>query len=442
MLNICDLVEIAHGALILQFFSMVEAATLRGVCRRFRRVITAYPWDDRDTYVFDLRTWALSFPRARYCKIGQSYAVLSKDLSYLRGLRNLQRVDIVGNNSACFGDWGVHELKGIRHLDLRMCAQVELSDLGLSALKGIKTLYFTARRVTDSGMCHLKGIQDLSIDGDIEFTDMGLGALAPHLQQLSIGSGYTSITDAPFIRMSALVDLSLYGLTHAELTDRTLCALSGLASISIYACSRAEFTNKGIRALAGVKCITLSDMEGVTCDDTAIAALAGVERLDLSSCPGVSITDVGIAAIAGVRILSLSDCRGLQISDEGFVALAGISTLDLSWNRWARIQLSRIGIWALRGVHMLDMTDTGLYFTADEISPLTVGGSYINTDLPDIEWLTNDQAHEDFDGGDDDGGDDDGGDGDDDGGDDGVDFEDYDWGFDGDNFDGALGYVL
>ena len=30
----------------------------------------------------------------------------------------------------------------------------------------------------------------------------------------------------------------------------------------------------------------------------------------------------------------------------------------------------------------------------------------------------------------------------DDGDSDGVDFEDYDWGFDGDNFDGALGYVL
>lgn len=398
MFSACDLVEIAHGELILSYFTTIEAATLRGVCRRFRRVVTTYPWDDRDTYVFDLRTWALSFPRARYCKIGQSYAVLSKDLSYLRGLRNLQRVDIVGNNNACFGDWGVHELKGIRHLDLRMCAQVELSDLGLSVLKGIKTLYFTARKVTDSGLCHLKGIQDLSVDGDIEITDSGLGVLAPHLQQLSIGSGYyTSITDDPFIKMSALVELSLYGITHAELTDRTLRALTRLTSISICACSRAVFTNEGIRALAGVKVITISDMDGVTCDDSAIAALAGVERLDLSSCQGVSITDVGIAAIAGVRILSLADCSGLQISDEGFMALAGISTLDLSWNRGARIQLSRIGIWALRGIHMLDMTDTGLYFTAEEIAPLTANGSYINTDLPDIEWLTDSQQHEDFD---------------------------------------------
>jgi hypothetical protein len=400
MLSLCDLVEIMHGELIMPYFSTIEAATLRGVCRRFHGVVTAYPWDDRDTYVFDLRTWAISFPHARYCKIGQSYAVLSKDLGYLHGMchqRNLQRIDMVGNNNACFGDWGVHQLKGIRHLDLRMCAEVELSDLGLSNLKGIKTLYFTARNVTDSGMYHLKGIQDLSVDGDIEITDRGLGLLAPHLQQLSIGSGYyVSITDAPFVKMSALVELSLYGLTHAELTDRTLRALTGLTSLSICACSRAVFTGAGIRALAGVKIITISNMDGVTCDDSAIAALAGVERLDLSSCRGVSITDAGIAAIAGVRILSLADCRGLQISDEGFMALAGISTLDLSWNRGARIQLSHIGIWALRGIHMLDMTDTDLYFTADEIAPLTANGSYINTDLPEIEWLNGGQPHEDF----------------------------------------------
>jgi hypothetical protein len=49
---------------------------------------------------------------------------------------------------------------------------------------------------------------------------------------------------------------------------------------------------------------------------------------------------------------------------------------------------------------MLDMTDTGLYFAAEEMAPLTVGGAYINIDLPDIEWLANDQAHEDFDGSD------------------------------------------
>jgi hypothetical protein len=45
---------------------------------------------------------------------------------------------------------------------------------------------------------------------------------------------------------------------------------------------------------------------------------------------------------------------------------------------------------------MLDMTDTDLYFTADEIAPLTANGSYINTDLPEIEWLNGGQPHEDF----------------------------------------------
>jgi hypothetical protein len=404
MFGVCELIEIECGQLLLPYYSTVDAAALRGVCRRFRGAVTAYPWDDQDTCVYDLHSWARVFPRARHCKIAPSYAVLSRDLSPLRGMRNLRRVDIVGNNSASFGDWGVHELKGIQHLDLRMCDQISLSDLGLLALQGIKTLYFTARDVTDAGIGHLKGIQNLIVDGSVEITDAGLAGLAPYLRQLTMGPfPHLALTDAPFVALGqGLVELNLYELSHAALTDRTLQALTGLTSIGIHACNGAAFTNAGVRALAGVKHIALSEMDGVTCDDSAIAALAGVERLSLNSCRGVSITDVGIAAIAGVRTLSLTDCSGLQISDKGFLALAGVSALDLSWNRGARIQMSSIGVQALRGIHMLDMTDTGLYFTAEEMAPLTVGGTYINIDLPDIEWLANDQAHEDFDGSDND----------------------------------------
>ena len=63
MFGVCELIELEHGQLILSYYSTIDATALRAVCRRFCGAVAAYPWDDRDACVFDLRSWARAFAR-------------------------------------------------------------------------------------------------------------------------------------------------------------------------------------------------------------------------------------------------------------------------------------------------------------------------------------------------------------------------------------------
>ena len=393
--TVYDVIEVLRGELVLPFFSTGDARALRMVSQRFRRAVLAHIWVDCDTPVLDPRRWARCFPRARCCRLAEAARISDWDLHLLRGVTWLS---CFGSHSAQFTDVGMAELRGVRHLDLQN-SSVALSDRGLLHLPVIETLRFVARGMTDAGLGSIRSVRTLEFEGDADITDRGLAALGPQLRELCIGPALgVGFTDAGVCAIGAgLVRLCLVNLA-VVLTDSALLSLPSLQELSISSCPRVQITNRGIAALAHVTTLSFTELDGLVADDAGFMCLGGLEKLHLCSCQRASITDVTFAALSRLHILTISDCAGLNVTDAGFIALARVGTIDFSWNRHARFQISEGGVAALQTVGLIDMTDTGIYFTVAERTQLESRGARAHVDLwaDDLSWESDSESHEDL----------------------------------------------
>ena len=132
------------GAL-LAFFSTRQACALRLVCREFQAAVAAHPWEDMKTVIQgSIGGWRACFPRARCANVRKSFLdggvlrrapVVDADFVHFVGLWELNMARCRAVTDAAF----VH-LRGIRVLDMSGCDQLTITDAGLAHLVGIQEL--------------------------------------------------------------------------------------------------------------------------------------------------------------------------------------------------------------------------------------------------------------------------------------------------------------
>jgi HEAT repeat protein/Leucine-rich repeat (LRR) protein len=223
-------------------------------------------------------------------------------LRHLRGLPNLQTLDLSRRTISDAGLAYVGQLKGLESLNLWNGGQAWVRKRGIpcpSVLDGI----------TDAGLAHLRELQSLqSLDlGGRSITDAGV----PHLNRLrslrKLRLEGTLITEAGATSLrqalpKATIEIDLF----TEATVREIENLGG------------RITRDEDRPDKPVIGIDLSKARIGDADAATVAKLPALETLDLSE---TEVTDAGLVHLQGLRQLRELDLRDTKATDTGIKTL-------------------------------------------------------------------------------------------------------------------------
>jgi len=172
-------------------------------------------------------------------------------------------------------------------------------------------LELDARRLTDAGLVHLRGLtglRTLIVKSGRHVTDAGVGHLCglDRLEYLYLW-GCTAITDAGAEHLSQLQALTSLQLPGTQLTDAGAASVAKLQGLTELGLTSSKITDAGLLSLA---------------------RLHGLAALDLDVCP--RITDAGLEALGGLdQLIKLNLLGCLGITDAGMVHLARLERLRL-----------------------------------------------------------------------------------------------------------------
>jgi internalin A len=146
------------------------------------------------------------------------------------------------------------DLRGLKNLQALNLAGKQVTDAGLkelAALKNLQTLDLGCTSITDAGLkelAALKSLQQLSLR-TTDITDAGLKELAglKNLQWLNLWC--TKITDAGLTELAALKNLRTLQLTGTKITDAGLKELAGLKSLQVLFLIGTKVTDAGVGEL-------------------------------------------------------------------------------------------------------------------------------------------------------------------------------------------------
>lgn len=363
--------------LLLSYFTMKDANSLRLLSKEFTQTVKEYSWVDGATPVANMMKWRRAFPRALACQVSPNPLSLVQGLMYLKGLKwiNLENF----NPTKFISDWEFWFMEGVETLIMGENS-ITVNDAKLCQINSkIKTLTCRASYVTDSGLSALKGIRTLSMSGHICATDASLANLAG-IKSLSLfGTSHaTWFTDRGISLLNAnkaLQELRLCSLGGLRFTDQMLYELRGIELLHIVTCTEVLFSDLGIEHLNGIQELVLNNLSGLSLTDVGISHLAGISRLTISFCDNVHVTDAGVAKLAGIHELDFSYCQNIFISDAGATALAGIGTLCL--RVCPNVLITNEGILALSDINFLDLYLTNSQIDDEIIAQMNERGSTV-----------------------------------------------------------------
>jgi hypothetical protein len=255
-------------------------------------------------------------------------------LAYLKGLKNLRKVD--------FG-WSRIGDEGIRHLtalpDLESIATVEATPEGMRMLtsfpnlKSLKVRLMSPREGQRAPM-GATGPSDLSSVNELFFSGVSHLAKLQSLEELTLLSGTSILSDDDLRRIEPLIHLkrldTVSGGDVCNVTDKgveSICKLRNLESLEL---DMVRATKGGLNQLS---CLTKLESLGIgrardwiEPDGVALdlAGLTNLRRLSLQ----IPLRDADLARAAGLRHLEWLDLYG-PISEEALKYLKDLSDLKV-----------------------------------------------------------------------------------------------------------------
>ncbi|MBI1872622.1 MAG: hypothetical protein HYS05_01875 [Acidobacteria bacterium] len=295
---------------------------------------------DRDGRIVDIslaRTWATD-----------------ADIERIAGLESLKRLDL---SLTYISDRGIGRLKGLDHLEeLNLFAAEFITDAAMAFLRGhrqLTRLNLRGTDVTDTSLVYvaeLSGLKSLDISFT-QITDVGLEHLASltELEELNLGGNKISGVGLHVLKLlPKLRKLSFYGIQRrnagwcwapvvTDLELETLALLSGLEDLNI---------GFGV-ALGAPRPTDLGPADG-----EAECRIAG----------GTRITDLGLAKLAKLAKLRHLDLSGSAITVRGLKTLANLPHLErLSlWNVTGIDDGAAPYLEALGNLTSLDLSNTAV----------------------------------------------------------------------------------
>lgn len=178
---------------------------------------------------------------------------------------------------------------------------------GLNQVRNLAELVISDTQVTDDGLVHLAGCDDLmtvSLLNSRRITDRGLQHLLelPDLTELSLAG--TPITDAGLKTLAALTQLQSLSLAGTQVTDAGLPHLHGLAALSRLSLQDTAISDSGLQHLSRLRALQSLNLENTDITDAGLKQLTPLVQLRKLSLAGTSVTDAGLVHLSGLTQLA------------------------------------------------------------------------------------------------------------------------------------------
>ncbi len=277
------------------------------------------------------------FKKLRTLELNRVTTLPAESLVQIKAFNDLTQLRLLGQMNVT--DKVLLELSGlVRLTDLSMPG-VMVSDEGLVALKGMKSLVYVdfsaCKDVTGSGLAHLAGSKDLArirldFSGVNDAALMHLSAL-PKLREINLHQ--TAITDDGIRHLALLKELQLLEIGAKGITGSTLNLLSpckNLVRLDLYDRTNpnlASLDDAGLQSLASAALPKLNDLAfpRSALTDAGFASLTAMKltKLRTSAPPGPE----GLRHLASIASLESLEFTAGTLTDEGLAILATMKSL-------------------------------------------------------------------------------------------------------------------
>ena len=235
---------------------------------------------------------------------GLEFDEKSLDTKYISNIKKI----IFGCNK--FTDEYLSKLTGVEDLDISVCYECKQKTIKGTCFEKMKNL-----RKLNIGNCYgieptsfkfLNKIEVLECDFDDTFAN------------------YTAlkITDDCIHHLKNVKILNVFN--QRKLTDDALKNLKNIQDLTISLCNK--MTNNAMQYLKGIKRLTIAGLKKI--DGSTFHHISGIEELYANSCK--SLTDENFIHLKGIKKLYISKCNNL--TDEVFKHLSGIDKLEINNN--------------------------------------------------------------------------------------------------------------
>jgi hypothetical protein len=164
---------------------------------------------------------------------------------------------------------------------------------------GIKGLNVDDTQVTDAGLRHLKGLNQLVILdlGGTRVTDAGMKSLRALSRLECLWLDRTRVTDAGLQNLKTLPQLQMLEFDGTRVTDAGLEYLKPLSQLQALSLGNTKVTGAGLRHLTGLKGLQTLYIPGTQVTDAGLEYLQGMPQLRSLMLTDTPVTDAGLERI-------------------------------------------------------------------------------------------------------------------------------------------------
>jgi hypothetical protein len=182
-------------------------------------------------------------------------------------------------------------------LDGARLSAADLAVIGRAA--GLQRLYLNGTSVDDTGLWHLRGLNDLRVLelSETQVGDAGIGHLAGLRRLEKLLLYQTSVGDAVGIALKGMQRLEVLRLGRTAVGDAALEPIGGLERLRELGLQHTRVTDAGLVHLARLARLEVLDLTGTSVTDAGLRPLASLPNLHLLIVVETQVTEQGVAAL-------------------------------------------------------------------------------------------------------------------------------------------------
>ena len=162
-------------------------------------------------------------------------------------------------------------------------------------LKRLEELSLFRSAVTDQGLRHLEGLNNLRF----------------------VGLGDTKVTGAGVAHLGKLGSLAGLYLNATNVSDDGMKELCGMTNLRVLSLDRTRVGDAGVVHLKGMKSLQRLGLEGTEVTDAGLVQLKGLSGLHVLGLAGTKVTDAGLVQLKGLSGLQYLNVAGTKVSAVG-----------------------------------------------------------------------------------------------------------------------------
>jgi Leucine-rich repeat (LRR) protein len=254
---------------------------------------------------------------------------------------------------------------------------------------------FLPTKLTDSGVSHLAGLRQLRRISLVSesLTDESLRVLGSlqRLEELDLSLGWhqirppRKITDTGMHHLRSLSDLHCLRIGNTAIADAGISSISKMTKLCVLELPGSQVTGRGFALLPTMPSVEHLDLWGAPLDDTGLAHLDCFPHLKGLRISHTQVTDAGLRHLLELKELETLELDGTHITDaiwQTISQMPSLTQLSLSGTK-----VAGIGMQLGRQLGYLDLSDTDITDQAivsidtSRLRVLRLGGTKVTPDF-------------------------------------------------------------